>query len=187
MTDVISGIIGSLTDIKKRISRLELIAHHHPLYETLITAASVTLTNGTTGNHLDDLQVANDEMYYIVSEVAGGAGVPGINLTVHFTSVTYFKRVKIIGTYMGSSSHAIAVQLYNWVTAHWESYNSLQDSVADFTHDCVILDNPSFNVTSCKRHIGTGANLGKVDVRFYHTMDGSANHWVALDVVALVK
>jgi hypothetical protein len=182
--NVIEGILSSIKDLSKRVGRLETQEHRHP-HEALITAATITLDAGTSGNAVADLRTAHDALYYTITEAAA---TPGIRLTVHFTSVKNFTRVKIIGYYKGSSTHSVGIQLYNWATAHWDTYNAMQTAVGDIaTHDEIILDNLSFQVSSCTSYVGTGANLGKVDVRFNHTMSGSANHSLSLDVVALVK
>ena len=142
------------------------------------------MTRGTSGNAVADLRTGNDGLYYTVTEAAT---TPGIRLTVHFVSVTKFTRVKIVGHYSGSTSHAVGIQLYDWVNTTWHTYNAFQSGVADFTANEVILDNASFQVTSSLVYIGTGANAGKVDVRFNHTMAGTPNHSMAIDVCALVR
>ena len=181
--NALDGILASIKDLAKRVGRLEVQEHRHPL-EDLITAATITLAAGTSGNTVADLRTAHDALYYTITEAAA---TPGIRLTVHFTSVRSFTRVKIIGYYSGSATHAIGIQLYNWVTAHWDTYHAMQTGCGNFTHDEIILEYYGFQISSATKHIGTGANLGKVDVRFNHTMNGSVNHSMALDLVALVK
>jgi hypothetical protein len=185
--NVIDGILSTLKDHSKRLRKLEVVPYHSHAIETLITANTLTLTNGTSGNVVADLRTAHDNLYYTIAEVAGGAGVPGINMTVHFVSVQSFTRVKVIGTYAGSATHAVGIQVYNWVSGVFDTYNAFQTGASDVTPGKVVLDNTSFQMSSCVNYIGTGADLGKVEVRFYHTMSGNANHYLALDVVALVK
>jgi hypothetical protein len=152
------------------------------------TAASLTLTAGTSAETVTDLQSSHDGTFYHITEAAA---TPGIDMYVEFTGITAFNWVHILGSYNGSSSHAVAIQLYDWTLAgdDWETWGSLQTAFEDVsTADGIILQNHSFFIPSDSKYIGTaGGDAGKVRVRFYHTMGGSAAHDLYLDVVALYQ
>lgn len=153
---------------------------------TKITADSVTLTAGTTvAGLVGDLQTAHDGNFYHIDEAAAA---PGQDLIVDFVSVTAFNWVQVIACYSGSATHAMAVQLYNWNSAAWDTFTSLQNHTCDTTTvDGYILKNVSFIIPSDTNYIGTGGNAGEVRVRLYHTMMGNASHDSYTDVVALYQ
>lgn len=150
------------------------------------TAASVTLTAGTTvASVVADLQTAFDGNFYHIDEAAGA---PGIDLIVDFTSITAFNWVQVIAQYDGSSTHSVAIQLYNWITTTWNTFNACQTGQEDVTTaGGYILEDLSFFVPSDANYIGTGGSAGQVRVRFYHTMAGNASHDLYIDVVALYQ
>jgi hypothetical protein len=149
------------------------------------TANSVTLSAGTSTDTVTDLQTMADGNFYDITEAAA---TPGINLIVDFTSITAFNWVQIKGCYEGSASHAVAVQLYNWNTTAWDTFNAMQNSYCDTTTASgYILNSYDFFVPSDTNYIGTGGDAGKVRVRFYHTPAGNASHDLHLDVVALYQ
>lgn len=146
-------------------------------------ANSVTLTNGTTASVLADLQNSRDGAFYHIDEAAG---VPGINLIVDFADVETIEFVEVNASYEGSSTHAIAVQLYNWTATTWDTFDALQTGYADVTTaNGYIVGNHSFNVHQPSGYIGSGANEGRVRVRFYHTPSGNASHDLYIDDVAV--
>jgi len=109
-----------------------------------------------------------------------------MNLIVDFISVTNFSIVNIIANYSGTTTHAVACQLYNWNTTAWDTFNAMQTHVNDLTTASgKILDNYDFFIPNTTNYIGTSGDAGKVRVRFYHTMSGSTGHSVDIDVVAL--
>jgi len=147
------------------------------------TAASVTLSNGTSTSLVADLQTFGDGSFYTIVEATGA---PGINLIVDFTSVTGFTWVNVVAQYTGSTTHGVALQLYNWSTAAWDTFDAVETGYADIaTASGYILGNHDFVVPSDTNYIGTGANDGQTRVRFYHTPSGNASHRLYIDVVAL--
>lgn len=146
-------------------------------------ADSLTLGAGTSADALSDLQTPRDGNFYHIDEAAGA---PGINLIVDFVDVATIEFAEVNASYEGSTTHAIAVQLYNWTTASWDTFDAIQTGVADVTTaNGYIVGNHSFNVHEPDNYIGTGANEGRVRVRLYHTMNGNAAHDLYVDDVAL--
>lgn len=150
---------------------------------TKYTANSITLTNGTSGNAVSDLQTMSDGTFYDLTEAAS---TPGINLIVDFISVTAFETVRVLGGYNGSSTHSLAIQVYNWNSAAWNTFNAMQTGLWDIsTAGEYILGNYQFTVFDDANYIGTGGDAGKVRIRFYHTMAGNASHHLYIDEVSL--
>jgi hypothetical protein len=149
------------------------------------TADNVTLTVGTSTDSVTDLQTLGDGNFYDITEAAS---TPGIDLVVEFTSITKFNWVQIKACYEGAANHAVAVQLYNFAASTWNTFNAVQNGVADVaTGGGYILNSYDFIVPSDDNYIGTGADAGDVRVRFYHTMAGNASHDLHIDVVALYQ
>jgi len=150
------------------------------------TANSVTLSAGTTPSSVvSNLQTANDGSYYHIDEAAGA---PGINLIIDFINVSQFQWVNIIAAYRGSTTHANAVQLWNWVGSVWDTFHSIQDQTADLTTaNGKILSSYNFIIPNNTNYIGTGGSAGQVRVRLYHTMTGNSAHDLDIDVVALYQ
>jgi hypothetical protein len=40
---------------------------------------------------------------------------------------------RILGEYTGSTSHAVAIQVYNWTTSAWDTFNAMQTGYLDTT------------------------------------------------------
>ena len=188
MADITNEIVKKMRDYENRIERLEKIEQPRGANYTWasIAAASITATAGGIGaGVVADLRTAHDGLYIHVDEVAA---TPGLNFIVDFTGVTEFSLVHIIGTYDGSATHSIGIQLYYWVGTTWHTWDSMQTGQEDTTTaGGYILDSHDFTVPSSAPYIGTGADAGKVRVRFYHTMGGNASHDLWLDIVELVS
>lgn len=150
---------------------------------TKYTAQSVTVTAGTSTSVVGDLQTMQDGSFYTLTEAAA---TPGMDLIVDFTNVKAFENVRILGAYDGFATHAVACQVYNWATAAWNTFDSIQSQAFDITTaNGNILCNQEFHVYDDTNYIGTGGDAGKVRVRFYHTMAGNASHKLYLDEVSL--
>ena len=150
---------------------------------TKITANSITETNITAqgGSDVTFLQTANDGSIYEAHESASN---PGQSLIVDFVSVDAFNWVKILGTYSGSTSHALEIELYNWDTTSWDHFDAMQ---MGFDNSGTVMENHDFFVPDDADYIGTGGDAGKVRVRIEHPMNGIANHEWFFDVVALYQ
>ena len=153
---------------------------------TKYTAASVTITVGgaDASSIVANLQTMADGNFFHLDEVAA---TPAIDMYVEFTGVTAFEKVRALGIYAGSATHAVAVQVRNWSVANqWDTFNAMQTGKEDTTTaNGYIMGNYEFRVYDDTNYIGTGGDAGKVRVRFYHTMAGSAAHDFYLDEVSL--
>ena len=150
------------------------------------TAASVTIAAGGTdaSSVVANLQTENDGNIFHLDEAAA---TPSIDFYVEFTSITAFNWVQIRSSYVGSSTHAVGILLYDWVAGAWKHKNDLQDGEYDATAQQEVMDNLSFFVPTDTVFIGTGGDAGKVRVRFVHPAAGSAAHDLYVDVVALYQ
>lgn len=150
-----------------------------------IKPATLQLKTGTTTSTITDLRNAFDNRFYNITEAAV---TPGLNLTVNFTGVKAFNWVNIIGIFEAGTSHSIAIQLWNWQTNRWNTFDAFQDGNGDITtFQMNCLDNHDFMIPSCVPYISTGANWGRVQIRFIHPDAGNPSHTFALDVVNLCQ
>lgn len=152
---------------------------------TKITADNITLTAGTSASAASDLQTHADGNFYHIDEAAA---TPGIHLEVEFVSVTAFNWVHVVAQYDGLTTHGVALQLYNFSTTTWDTFDSIETGYADVsTAGGYILGDHSFFVPDDSNYIGTGGDAGDVRVRFYHTPAGNSAHDLDIDVVALYQ
>lgn len=139
------------------------------------TVDSITLAAGTSTTDADDLESVQDDLTYIVREAAA---TPGIDLIADFVDVEQFDYVNVLGYYDGSATHAVSIQLYCWESSSWHTWDALDGIEKAMTNHGIWI--PCY-----ANYIGTGANDGKVRVRFNHTMAGDVSHYLYLDVVSL--
>lgn len=150
-----------------------------------ITANTITLTAGTSTNTVADLRTQDDGKFYILTEAAT---TPGQLLIIEFIDVIEFNWVNIIACYSGSSTNAVAIQLFDWVNNRYVTFDKLIDSVYDVSTPGSYVDgNHDFFIPDSNNFIGTGANIGKVRVQFNHPMNGNVSHSTVIDVVALYQ
>jgi len=153
-----------------------------------ITANAVSIENshGVITGAVATLQTAHDGNFL---EVAEEAETPGIEFLVDFVSVVAFNWVNIFGFYdANTTTHALAIQLYNYTQTRWDTFDCMQKQIGDTTTaNGYITCNHDFIVPDDTEYIGTGGDAGKVRVRFFHTMGGNAAHDLRLDVVALYR
>lgn len=136
-------------------------------------ATSLTLTTGSSSDTLSDLTTMLDSATYTIEEVAGA---PGSDLTINFTSnVTSISHVVVNAYYDGSSTHAVRVQLYNYVSGAWVTIHTINDGRDFEQHYKVIQDDTVFISSST------------ASVRFYHTEAGNAAHRLYVDYVGLAR
>lgn len=160
------------------------VHHRDDTLETIIPS-SITLTAGTTASSLSDLQTFADGNFFLITEAAA---TPGLDFIVDFINIAHFYIVYLMTCYDGSSTHAVGVQLYNWVTTTWDTFDKMISSIYDITTaGGYIVGNHSFTVPDCYNYIGTGVNLGKVRLRLYHTMAGNASHHTVVDSALLLR
>ena len=150
-----------------------------------ITADTITINAGTSSDVITDLQTFADGDFYNLVEAAA---TPGMSFTVGFINVTAFNWVNIVGCYEGIATHAVGVQLYNFDTTTWDTFNGFATEKCDITSvGEYIVYSKNFIVPDDTNYIGAGGDLGDVRIRFRHTMAGNPAHDLYLDVVALYQ
>lgn len=147
---------------------------------TKIIADSVTINGFTSGNTVADLRSFHDGKIFEMTETAGGDNW----LIVDFVDVEAFNWLRALLSYDGSSSHALHNQLYRWGSTSWETYECNQD---EFTDSGTIYCNKDYFVPDSSIYIGTGADAGRVRVRYKHTTATVNNHKVYINGVALYQ
>ena len=135
-----------------------------------LIANGVTLTTGSTGSALSDLQTMLDGNTYDITEATGA---PGINLEVDFTGVTQIKYVIVQANYNGAVTHAVRIQLYNYDDTAWDTIDTISHGLDQGQHFVAIPNDADY--------ISGGAAI----VRLYHTETGNASHDLYVDYVAL--
>jgi hypothetical protein len=124
---------------------------------TKYTADTVTLGAGTSANTVADLRTMTDGLFYNVQEAASA---PGMNLIVDFINVKAFEKCRVLAGYEGAGTHALALQLFNWTTSAWDTFNAMQSGTYDIlTANGYILENYEFTVYDDTNYIGTAGNL----------------------------
>ena len=148
---------------------------------TKITANAISFTDASTSDSVSDLQTAFDGNILIVSEGAPSGG----SMIVDFINVLAFNWVRSLCSYDGSSSHAIPIRLYNWITTNFDMFAAIQDG---YTNSGTVFEEHDFFVPSDTNYIGTGGNAGKVRVKYDHAPSGgNASHKWYYDEVALYQ
>jgi hypothetical protein len=179
---IVAGVLNINNTTISKNGRLSYVGSARKQW-TKYTANTVTLTAGTSADTVADLRTMTDGLFYTVVETAT---TPGIDLIVDFINVTAFEKCRVLAGYEGAGTHALALQLYNWTTSAWDTFNAMQTGTYDITTaNGYILENYEFTVYDDTNYIGTAGNLGKTRVRFYHTMTGNPAHDLHIDEVSL--
>jgi len=156
-----SGTVKAIISLPARV-RVDLV-HQIP--------ASVTLNAGSSTDGVADLQTPLDGNVYHVDEAAA---TPGIDLECNFTGIVRIRSIFVRAYYVGGTTHAIRLQLYNYNTAGYDTIHTLNTGldVEQFLLELPVIDT---------NYISAGA----AKVRFYHTEMGNASHDMYVDYVAL--
>lgn len=156
-------------------------------YETIVmtkrTASALTVVDGTPTGDVTDIRNANDGNFLTIQEQVGP---PGFDLIVDFVGITAFRFVRVLASYVGAVTHGVGLQIYNWRLARWDTNSDVKHNYADVsTPDAYIIGNESFYIPKSDDYIGTGANSGRVRIRFIHGPSGNPTHRFYVDAVEL--
>jgi hypothetical protein len=132
---------------------------------TSITGGTITSTNISE-------TYWNDGITYNISE---GNGVNPLTLYINYTGVTAFSQWIIREYYLGSSSHHIQFQIWDYDTSSWEDYFEI---VGQTGQAWIVV--PVFDSTE---HISGGI----VQTRYYQAEYGISSHRLYIDVAWLVN
>ena len=103
------------------------------------------------------------------------ASTPGIYLLLNFTGVTRIREVVARAYYVGSSTHAVRIEIYNWTTASWVTLTTLNTGMDMEQWELTLLVDDDDYISG-----GGAARLS-----FYHNESGNASHDLYIDYVAI--
>lgn len=114
-----------------------------------------------------------DERTYNITEASGGT--PVLDFYINYTNVSTFSQWIIREYYLGSSSHQIEFEMYNYDTAAWESYYTIVGQTG-FTFITIPIYNPTEHISG-----------QLVQTRFRHVQTGIASHRFYIDLSWLIN
>ena len=135
-----------------------------------------SITGGTIDTADINLTYWYDLNTYNISE---GGGINPLTLYMNYTNVTTFSQWILREYYLGSSSHHLKFQIWDYASSTWEDYFEI---VGQTGQTWIVV--PVFDTTD---HVGTGANLGVVQTRIYHPENGISSHRLYIDVAWLLS
>lgn len=139
------------------------------------TTYYINSTNVTGGTITSIYQ--NDSYWYdnIMYNVSEGTGANPLTFYMNYTGVTTFSQWVLREQYNGSSSHSIVFELYDYVSASWQSYFSIVGQSGQ-----TIVTIPVYDPTD---HIQGGI----VQTRLRHVDTGISSHRLYMDFAWLVS
>ena len=144
-----------------------------------IVADSISTIVGTPTGSVTDIQTEADGNVYSVAEIVA---TPAIDIRITFEDVLFFNWLRVMGAYEGSTSHSIIIQLYNVVTAlfetrqsmfHYPTYNLAAGNDVIGAYECKVEDSEKY------------INAGQVILRIAHPMNGNSAHDIHIDYASL--
>lgn len=141
-----------------------------PVSGTTTSYGTLNFGNLTGVNTLDDYQTVQP------FSISDQSGAPGFVVYTGFTNITDFNRLVYNISYTSSSGHTVNLDLYNYVTATWDTLT--QYSGAGGYQQFALAPVNSVPYIS---------NIGNVTTRIYHLSSGNIQHTTNVDYVALQK
>jgi len=129
-----------------------------------------------TGGTITSTQI-NDTYWYdgITYNVSEGGGVAPLTLYLNYTNVTTFSQWILREYYLGSASHNLQFEIYDYTSATWQSYFSVVGQTGQTWITLPIFD--------ASEHISGGI----VQTRIRHIETGITSHRLYIDVAWLVN
>jgi hypothetical protein len=150
-------VVGNLTYLRKSL--------------TYKTADSVTetVTDGTAGG-VAGTQTLLDGTIYQIEE---NNSAPAIDVEFVFSGITKISAIVLSAYYLGSTGHAVRINLWNYTDVQWDTFHTLMTGLDYEQH--------FKSVTDDTKYISSGAAKGQI----YHTENGIASHVLYVDYFAL--
>jgi hypothetical protein len=153
---------------------------NNPTSQTgLATIAGTTTTYGTYnfGTVLDiqtfnDYNTGTNSGFFSINDAAT---TPGYVVYVGFTNIVEFNRVTLNINYTQASGHTIDIDIYNYVTAAWDTFAVYSGLPGWYQLALGLIDSQPY------------ISSGTVTVRLYHLSPGNTSHRTWIDYVALEK
>ena len=127
-----------------------------------LPADTLTISNGTPTGDIGDTQIWHDGNELQVAEVAG---VPGIYATFDFENVETIRYVHTTCYYIGSATHWVSIEIYNYTTTAWDPLASIEAGNAMHSYLLPVLDYTDY-INASNQSI----------VRYYHPTTGNNAH-----------
>ena len=129
-----------------------------------------------TGGTITSTQI-NDTYWYdgITYNVSEGGGVAPLTLYLNYTNVTTFSQWILREYYLGSASHNLQFEIYDYTSATWQSYFSVVGQTGQTWITIPIFD--------ASEHISGGI----VQTRIRHIETGITSHRLYIEVAWLVN
>ena len=137
-----------------------------------LNSSAVTGGSYTDGSDVTSAWYYGDDLKLNFTE---GGGADPLDIYLNFTNVNDIDQLVMREYYLGSSSHFIQVQIWDYADSAWEDYFEFPGQ-SGFT----IISIPVFDATD---HIDSG----NVQVRLHHVQNGITSHRLYIDFVWLVE
>jgi len=134
-------------------------------------------SSSVTGGSYTDRENITDAWYYdeYWHNFTEGGGANPLDVYFNFSNVTGFSQLITREYYLGSSSHYIQVQIWDYDDSDWEDYFEFVGQ-----NGMTVISIPVFDDSE---HISPGGN---VSVRFHHIENGITSHKLYFDFIWLV-
>ena len=136
-----------------------------------MTPDTITLNTGTSSDTVSNLSTMCDSSIYTIGEVAG---TPGFDLECTFTGVRTIEGVIVREQYSGSATHEVNIQLYNYNSSAYISFDCIRYGYGYQLHNIKVPDDANY----------VSSNTAKLKV--YHTSGGNSSHVQYIDYIALM-
>ena len=140
-------------------------------HKVIYVPSNVSILAGTNvvGN-LSDMQEF-DGVSYHVGEVASS---PGFNYHIKYYNVVSFDNIGFYGTYNGSTSHVVTIELYDTNITTWRTLRRIIGTTQNTNSEFMITKPADFIYPN-----------GTVIMRLYHTTMGNIAHDMNIDQLIL--
>jgi len=138
-------------------------------------AVSGTIDGGT----LSDTHHPDGNYDGVTFNFSEQAMAPALDLRMNFTNIESFNSGVMRYKTSSLSGDFPVIQLWDYDSSTWEDYPAVAES-----ENFATIEQPVFDDTD---HIGTGANLGVVQMRLYKSSNGNTNNHYYIDWVAISK
>ena len=140
-------------------------------HKVIYAPSNVSIFAGTdvVGN-LSDMQEL-DGVGYHVHEVTSS---PGFNYHIEYYNVVSFDNIGFYGTYNGSASHVVTIELYDTNVTTWRTLRRIIGTIQNTNSEFMITKPTDFIYPN-----------GTVVMRLYHTTVGITAHDMNIDQLVL--
>jgi hypothetical protein len=139
-------------------------------------ADNLVITVGSVNSGVVSDTYTNNGVHQVLNEVAGALPAGGFDYEYRYAAipglVTWF-RVLLNGYYDGNPAHVVRMQAWDYNTSTWTFLFVIPDGSADNSYISHDLDAADY------------VSGGAARIRFYHASNGSAGHYLYIDMLNL--